>query len=351
MTLSRHPYLLPGLLLILNAIWSLPLQAADQLLILQYHHVSVSTPPSTSLSPELFARHMEFLHEAGYSVLPLQEGLQRIQRGESLPERAVSITFDDAYQSVYTAALPILHSHGYPFTVFISAGLIGDSPGLYSNWEQLRDMASQGATLANHSMSHAYLLNREANESEADWLARTRKEIIDAETIIEAKTGQSHRLLAYPYGEYNARIRAMVADLGYTGLGQQSGAVNASSDFTALPRFPFSGIYASMETFAERVSSLALAVSAIEPDDRTTDSGNPPATLVLAEGPWQPEPERLTCFHLNQPMHLSIEGQAIHMKSEAVSSSRRFRYNCTAPAGDGRYYWHAIEWVNPEIEE
>jgi len=44
--------------------------------------------------------------------------------------------------------------------------------------------------------------------------------------------------------------------------------------------------------------------------------------------------------------------EAIFRVSTSVENrSRRFRYNCTAPGENGRYYWYSIPWINPAIAE
>ncbi len=100
-------------------------------------------------------------------------------------------------------------------------------------------MASAGASIANHTVSHPYFLDRRSGESESDWLKNISEEISLAEEEILQESGQSHHLIAYPYGEYEPRIQDLIRDMGYIGIAQHSGAINADSDFTALPRFPF----------------------------------------------------------------------------------------------------------------
>ncbi len=94
---------------------------ANALVILQYHHVNASTPAITSVTPEVFREHMTLLEEKNMTVVNLEEALQSIMTGEPLPERAVAITFDDAYLSVYENAWPELKKRGWSFTMFTSS--------------------------------------------------------------------------------------------------------------------------------------------------------------------------------------------------------------------------------------
>ena len=64
---------------------------------------------------ELVAKH--------FNVLPLSEALERMQT-DTLPPRAVSITFDDGYADNYTNALPILKSLNLTAIFFIANGFL-----------------------------------------------------------------------------------------------------------------------------------------------------------------------------------------------------------------------------------
>jgi peptidoglycan/xylan/chitin deacetylase (PgdA/CDA1 family) len=322
-------------------------QSEGQAVILQYHHVSTATPPVTSISAADLRVHLQYLKDEGFSVLRLEDAVTALQAGEKLPDRSAVITFDDGYLSVYEAAFPLLQEFGYPFTVFVTSGLVTSNGKLYASWEQLREMGERGATLANHTVTHPYLVNRTEGQSEAEWLAWVRSEIEDAEAQILAETGQSHKLLAYPYGEYDNAIQQLVRELGYVGIGQQSGPINPSSDFTALPRFPFSGIYASMNTFPTKVQSLAFNVAIVAPQSLVTDDVSPSAELQFT-GNYRFD--ALNCFNNNQPMQVEAldENGRYRVSTQLVNEARRFRYNCTAPGPDGRYYWFAIPFLNPQ---
>lgn len=325
--------------------------AEPSAVILQYHHVSTSTPPSTSISPADFRRHMDYLRDNGFAVLRLEEVVAALQNGSPLPDKTAVITFDDGYISVYSSAFPLLREYGWPFTIFVPTALVGTNAALYSNWDQLREMATSGATLANHTVSHPYLLEQLPGEDEATWLRRIEGEIVEAEAEILRQTGQSHKLFGWTYGEYDTSLQNLVRQLGFTGIGQHSGAINASSDFSALPRFPFSGIYVSMNTFPTKVNSLAFNVQLLPPYDPVTDSQHPEAILDF-DGEYRFD--ALNCFNNDQPMRVAtedMEERQYRVVPAGDNRSRRFRYICTAPGRDGRFYWYSIPFTNPAISE
>jgi biofilm PGA synthesis lipoprotein PgaB len=320
--------------------------------ILQYHNVSSSTAADTTISPDNFRTQMEYLRDNDFAVLPLEEVIDSLKAETDLPPKTAVITFDDGYRSVYEWAFPMLKSFGWPFTVFVTTGQVAvNRESLYASWEQLREMGAAGATLANHTITHLYMVQKLAGETEAAWLQRLEAEITGAETAIEEQTGQHHKLLAYPYGEYNAVIKTLVANLGYTAFGQHSGPVSIHSDFTALPRFPFSGAYGSMNNFATKMLSRAFNVKLLRPDSPVTTSDAPEAVLEFED---DYRFDALSCFYNDRAIPVTELNKAARqfvVSAIVQARERRYRYNCTAPGPDDRYFWHSILWINPTVKE
>ncbi|MDC0598446.1 polysaccharide deacetylase family protein [Gammaproteobacteria bacterium] len=327
-------------------------QPGKQAVILQYHHISTTTPAITSISPENFQQHMNYLQENNFQILPLEQVIDSLKNGQTLPDMAAVITFDDGYVSVYTEAFPLLKELNWPFTIFVTTSLVDSNKALYADWQQINEMALAGATIANHTVSHPYFLEHFEDESMPEWRTRIRNEITQAEEEILQRTGQSHKLLAYPYGEYDLAVLELTKELDFIGIAQHSGAINVSSNFNALPRFPFSGIYTSMNSFPTKVKSQAFTVELLSPASPVTNEARPSAILNFAEGNYRLE--QLACYNNNatiQATLLDAEEQRYQIDTHINNSSRRFRYNCTAPGEAGRYYWYSIPWVNPAIAE
>ncbi len=93
----------------------------QRLLILCYHGTSLADEhlwrPGLYMDPTTFGQRLEILKRGRYPVLPLVEGLQRLQHG-TLPSRSVVITFDDGTYDFYKQAFPRLKSYGFPVTVY-----------------------------------------------------------------------------------------------------------------------------------------------------------------------------------------------------------------------------------------
>ena len=146
--------------LVLSCLLVIPARAANHAVILAYHHVSSDTPASTSVSVGTFEKHLSYLQQHNFTVIPLELLLKRLSSGEEVPDKSIAITFDDAYISVYTTAMPLLRQYNMPFTVFVNTEPVEKGYSNFMNWEQLRSLKSNGGAVANHSHSHAYLVRR-----------------------------------------------------------------------------------------------------------------------------------------------------------------------------------------------
>ncbi|MCK5892917.1 MAG: polysaccharide deacetylase family protein [Endozoicomonadaceae bacterium] len=325
------------------------LLAAEHAVILQYHHVSDDSPRSTSVTPAQFEKHLSYLKDNNFTVMALPDVIDRISGSQKLPDHTVAITFDDAYTSIYHSAFPLLRKYGYPFTIFVNTEALELSYGQALSWQQLNEMAKAGASIANHGVSHHHLVERNQGEDEQAWLNITRQNILKAEQIISAKTGQDLKLFAWPYGETAPALRKLIGRMNFIGFGQQSGAMGGDSDFTKLPRFPMGGVYSKMNSFITKVNTLPLPVSDKTPDNSLIDDNNtkPTLQLTLAKGDYQKK--QLACYGLGKSLAIKwqdAEKTTFQIQSEKSIPLGRSRFNCTAPDQSGRrYYWYSHDWL------
>jgi poly-beta-1,6-N-acetyl-D-glucosamine N-deacetylase len=342
-----------GLPLLVSLSVSVNVQAA---VVLQYHHISEETPAATSISPRLFREHMAHLKQSGYRVLPLEKLVAHLRAGEALPDKAVAITFDDGYASVYTVAFPVLKHYGWPFTVFVNTKPLQQGLDQFIGWDKLREMASAGAAIANHSDSHPHLLRRQAGESERQWRQRVKEEILKAENTIAAQTGQRHQLFAYPYGEFDQTTRDLLAEMGFAAFGQHSGPLSVYDNLQALPRFPFGGVYGAMDDFKIKVASLPMPLATVEVragekrlEDTVLPQGvaHPSLMLTLAQDGIA---DNVRCFASGQGViPQQTMGRHITAQAEKPLPVGRSRYNCTAMSKEaGRYYWYSHFFIRKQ---
>lgn len=321
--------------------------AAEHATITLYHHVSESTPASTSISPVNFRAHLDHLRDDGFTVLPLPALLSALQERRQIPDKSMAITFDDGYISIFDTAFPILQEYDFPFTVFINTQPLNDRMSGYMSWEQVKALSDAGVTIANHMENHPHMVDTQVGEDTSARDTRLRDELLRAQARIEQETGQNHKFIAYPYGEYDLANKAMLNSLGFMGIGQQSGAVGFDSDFLALPRFPFGGNYTDLNDFKQKVQTLSFHMLSVDPDSQMTDQRNPSVTLQFAPGDFNFR--QIGCFAGGQPMQmqwLDQERGLVQISTELTFNSRRYRYLCTAPMrGTNRYFWYSKDWT------
>lgn len=327
-------------------------QHAAAAVVLEYHHVSDKTPKSTSISPEHFNAHMDYLAKNNFKVVPLIELAEKLREGKPLPDKTVAITFDDAYASVYHTAYPLLKQRGWPFTFFVNTDAVGTS-SLFVSWDQLREMAKHGVTIANHSTAHNHLVRLKDGENRAQWRKRIAHEIQLAQENIHKEIGVSPKIFAYPFGEYDVHVQKILKNLDYIAFGQQSGVLYNEGDLQAVPRFPFGGSFTELDDFILKVNSLPMPiVKARFYRDKNTRLDN----LIVKEGnkPWlvleladETLLKKVNCFATGQgEITVDIIGKQLWVQAKHPLKQGRMRYNCTAMSGQkGRFYWFTQQWL------
>jgi peptidoglycan/xylan/chitin deacetylase (PgdA/CDA1 family) len=109
--------------------------------ILTYHRVAelqqtpTLDPHLISATPAAFATQMHYLARH-YEVLSLEQVVQAVTTGLTLPKRAVLLTFDDAYADFGDTAWPILQQYRLPATLFVPTAY-PDHPERAFWWDRL----------------------------------------------------------------------------------------------------------------------------------------------------------------------------------------------------------------------
>lgn len=120
----------------------------------------------------------------------------------------ISFSFDDAWTSQYTNALPILDAAGFKGTFYILTEPVQGGWDGYMTPAQVQTVAQHGHEMGGHTVTHADLTR----------LTNTKidKEIKNSKTYIQNLTGKTVTSLAYPYGSYNTKVVNRTKLAGYT---------------------------------------------------------------------------------------------------------------------------------------
>lgn len=317
--------------------------AADHAAILMYHRFGENNVPSTNIRLEQFDAHIAELTSGRYTVLPLAEIVARMQKGESLPDRAVALTADDAYLSALTEGWPRMKKAGLPFTLFVATEPVESKLKGYLTWDQIRQLKKEGVTIGAHSHRHPSLpaLSPEA----------AREDLETSMRLFERELGERPQLFAYPFGEWDAKTIALVKSMGHSvAFGQHSGIAHAKHDMYWQPRFPMNETFGSVERLRQAINALALPVGDVEPADVLVKLGQTPNPPVLRFTVTE-DVERL-----NQMVCYTGQGKPIAPKAIAARRYEltppeafavpRDRISCTVPTKEqGRFRWFGIQFT------
>ena len=187
--------------------------------MLCYHAVSERWDAALSVLPERFEAQLQGLFDRGYESGLFTDVARNAARG-----KVVSITFDDAFESVATLAKPILDRFGWTATVFApTAFMDGDRPLSWpgvDHWEQtehahelkpldwagLAELRDAGWEIGSHTHSHPHLTTL------GD--AELRDELERSRALCAERLGSCDSI-AYPYGDVDPRVVEAARRAGY----------------------------------------------------------------------------------------------------------------------------------------
>lgn len=307
--------------------------------VIMYHRFGENDVPSTNVRLEQLEAHIAELENGGYTVMAVAEIARRLKAGETFPEKAVGVSVDDAYESVYTEAWPRFKKAGIPFTLFIATDAVDRGFTRYMNWAQIREMAKDPlVTIGSQTGAHLHMIDATAEENAAD-IARSQRRF-------KEELGLTPDLIAYPYGEFDDHVIEAAKQAGFVaGFGQHSGAFGhwgegEGDDIFRLPRFAMNESYGDTARMRTSASALPLPVEDFTPADTVvTPAANPPAVGFTVTGGIR-NPSGIACFS-NQEGRLQVEtlGPRVEVRMTRPLPQGRTRLNCTLPASDGRYRW------------
>ncbi|CRL64699.1 polysaccharide deacetylase family protein [Proteus penneri] len=216
--------------------------------ILTYHHILKATEnhnfrhTSTITSLTAFTEQMNYLKEAGYETLSLNQVAGYLNKSINLPGRAVALTFDDGLQSVYRYAYPLLKENGQRATLFVISSRIKSKTSKWApnslqfmSWQSLRSSRD-----VFDIQSHSHFLHRLDNNKKPIIFSRQSHTIIldlqRSQRVLSLLNPHQYAF-AYPFGGYNQRAINAVKASGMTlAVTTQQGKVRLGDPPFALKR-------------------------------------------------------------------------------------------------------------------
>ena len=210
--------------------------------VLLYHDISDGFRDTYTISPSLFAAHMEWLNNNGFRAIALRDIVR--PQGNGKP---VVITFDDGYASYMEYAFPLFREYGFHSTI----NVIGSLAGTYLHdggnrpmlaWDEYRYLLQSGRvdigchSYGLHSAAHKGVMGVSGEMLSQD--LRTFREVLRRET------GRSTDILAWPFGLYDATRIAIARKEGFRYLlTSREASFAVSGDVSEIPRRNIDNLY------------------------------------------------------------------------------------------------------------
>jgi peptidoglycan/xylan/chitin deacetylase (PgdA/CDA1 family) len=245
-------WLVAGGLLLWAAWWNRNEVHPRRCFVLQYHSVVEDLDAAIAKSPyerlfsvsrDAFAEQMRGLAGAGYRFLHNEELLTALVGKGSLPARAVVVTFDDGWRSIYDNAFPVLRELGVPATIFLTtdsqAEVFTEKAAVDAplTAEMVKEMAAAGIDFQGHGVTHGDLSRMPERQA--------RRELTESRAAIEALTGRPVDSYSLPGTTRHTRELVRISrELGYRGIHTPFiGAVAPGSDSMMVRRIMVEGSF------------------------------------------------------------------------------------------------------------
>lgn len=202
--------------------------------VFTFHRLARDWRDGMTVDPAVFARQVSYVKRY-HTVVSLGEALRLLADGARLKHPLAVLTFDDAYQSVYREALPIMNAEGVVGCCFVTTGIV-ETAGRFEHdraieredlwrvmtWEELAELHRRGWDIGGHSHTHPRLsaISMERLREELATPLRLLRERLDIATPIS---------MAVPFGgagDITSEGRNEVSDAGYSACCSDYGGEN-----------------------------------------------------------------------------------------------------------------------------
>ncbi|MDA8139009.1 MAG: polysaccharide deacetylase family protein [Desulfobacteraceae bacterium] len=202
----------------------LQLDGYQTLPVLLFSKITTGAAGAQAISANQFEGQMQFLRDNGYRTVSLNMFYGFLNLEEQLPQKTVIITLDSTQRWVYETAYPILKRQGFTAAVFVSTGRVG-KPGAMT-WQELSTLSTDGFEIGAAGVSAQKLTLNASNSDPAEYLQNLENEISSSRATIEDHLKTQCFYFAYPGGEMNDLITAMVKQSGYKAAFTRQGGSN-----------------------------------------------------------------------------------------------------------------------------
>jgi poly-beta-1,6-N-acetyl-D-glucosamine N-deacetylase len=308
-----------------------------------YHRFNENKYPSTNIKNDIFLQHIESIDKLGIEFIDFKKFKKIIKT--NIEKNYILLSIDDAFESFYKNAWPILNERKIPFILFVSTREVGKNG--YMTWGQIKEISKNNlVTIGNHSHSHEYLIDWKDKEIKSD--------LITSINIFKKELDYSPKVFSYPFGEYSSNLKKIVHDLEFEfAFGQHSGVIDHTKDFLELPRFPINEKYGDLKRFESIIKMLPFPYKNIFPEDRylKTDQNPPKVKIIFYKN--NININNINCYsnegNIWKKSNIKIiNDQELKIILREKFKSERGRINCSLLEKNGKWRWLGIQYVIAE---
>ena len=243
----------------------------NQVLTLAYHDVVDTDPDQQYVATRTanFVAQLRWLRINHYTPVSMDQILAARDGKAALPDKAVLLTFDDGYRSMYDRVYPILKRFHWP-AIAAPVGVWMNTPqgqlvnfsgqprprDKFLTWDQVREMSDSGLIeIASHSqdLHRGVLANPQGNKEPAatsrqydpvqkryetldEFRQRIDRDVTTMSDTLKRVTGKSPRVWVWPYGASSGIALDVLRAHGYqSAMTLEDGVLNVN-DLMNAPR-------------------------------------------------------------------------------------------------------------------
>ena len=317
--------------------------ASHGVITLMYHRFNENKYPSTNIRNKIFIEQLNEINNSGIEFINFKKFKEVIKT--NMKRNYLLLTIDDAFESFYLNAWPILKSKKIPFILFVSTREIGKHS--YMTWKQIKEITENNlVTIGNHSHSHEYLI---------DWgNDRIKSDLTTSIKIFQKELGYSPKIFSYPFGEYSTSLKKIVSDLNFEfAFGQHSGVIDPTKDFLELPRFPINEKYGKLKRFKSILQTMPFPYKNITPENRYIKKDQNPPKIKIEFFENLINVKNTNCYsnegNIWRPSDIKfINKNELNIILKEKFKSERGRINCTLLGLGKKWRWLGIQYVIAE---
>jgi poly-beta-1,6-N-acetyl-D-glucosamine N-deacetylase len=229
--------------------WAQP--AGQRFVSIAFHDVAdrVDELEVDAVTIRSLAQFFDWLKGSGWTAVSLDDIAAAARGLRPLPDKAILVTFDDGYRSLYTRVFPLLQVYRFPIVAALTGSWMEARPDgtvLYGDrvvprshflsWSEARELQASGLVeFASHSydLHRGVLANPQGNmvpaaitwrydpatrryETDQQYRNRIRADLQRSRQQIATQLGRPPRALVWPFGRFSGPALAEAKAVGFT---------------------------------------------------------------------------------------------------------------------------------------